>query len=226
MAVFITLGDTDQLQLRVPIDGQTGWGPQLIEDMVRRIVEHDHSGIDGKGTPISGAGLAADSVAGTQLRLLNEQYLRSRNAADSADVNIIRVNSDDEIEFGAPLADLLIPVANIDLLQSTAADIDTLTKSVTVTGNDPLLAVNNATTSSGVIVCSSTEGATVKYTISRGTLIQTGNLECLGSDQSISDDFIGPDLGVTFTLSGTNELMITCTDNVDDASITYTIDRR
>lgn len=226
MAVFITLGDTDELQIRVPIDGQTGWGPQLIEEFVRRLVEHDHSGVDGRGVAITGAGLAIDSVDGARLRLLNNQFLRARNAADSGDVNIVKINADNEIEFGAPFASVLIAEATIDALSSNTADIDNLLKQVTTASNPLEVAPNNAVTTTSVIVCSSTQVATLSYKIERGGLYQSGSLECIGSTNVLSEEFTGPDLGVTFTLSTTNELIITTTDNVDDATITYTIDRR
>lgn len=40
-----------------------------------------------------------NQVADEKIRLDNADYLRARNAADSADVNIVRVNSSDVIEF-------------------------------------------------------------------------------------------------------------------------------
>lgn len=231
MAVFITLGDSDELQIRIPIDGQTGWGPQLIEEFFKKLVEHDHSGVAGKGVPISGSGLAADSVAGAQLRLLNDQYLRSRNAADSGDVNIVKVNALDEIEFGAIIGNLIATASTITTLTSTTinaaeGNIDLVDYKISTATNTPITAPNDAVTNSTVIMCSTTEIAIVKYRIVRGTTIQAGTLMCNGSTQDLSDEFVGPDAGVTFSLSATNELITTVTDNVDDATITYTIDRR
>jgi len=45
--------------------------------------------------------LESDAVTGAKIRLDNQQYLRGRNAADSADVNIAKVNASDLIEFSA-----------------------------------------------------------------------------------------------------------------------------
>ena len=42
-----------------------------------------------------------DAVNGTKIRLDNAEYLRSRNAADSADINILKVNASDRIEFAS-----------------------------------------------------------------------------------------------------------------------------
>jgi len=38
-----------------------------------------------------------DAVDGTKLRLDNDQYIRARNAADNADVNILKVTASDEV---------------------------------------------------------------------------------------------------------------------------------
>lgn len=42
--------------------------------------------------------IAADAVTGAKIRLANLEWLRGRNAANSADLNILRVNASDEIE--------------------------------------------------------------------------------------------------------------------------------
>lgn len=49
------------------------------------------------GTGQISADLIADSVDGSFIRLNNDQYLRARNAADSADVNIARVSAADKV---------------------------------------------------------------------------------------------------------------------------------
>lgn len=45
--------------------------------------------------------LAANAVDQTKIRLSNNSYLKARNAADSADVNIIKVNASDRLEFAS-----------------------------------------------------------------------------------------------------------------------------
>lgn len=58
--------------------------------------------------------IAADAVTDAKLKLTNNGFLRGRNAADSADVNIVKVNTSNALEFGllpygpnsnAPIAD-------------------------------------------------------------------------------------------------------------------------
>lgn len=54
----------------------------------------------------------ADAIDGTLIHLDNEQYLRGRNFADSADVNLIKVNASDQLEMG-------IIQANISVINDT-----------------------------------------------------------------------------------------------------------
>lgn len=42
-----------------------------------------------------------DAINGQKIKLDNDQFLRARNAADTADVNILKVNSSDEIVFSS-----------------------------------------------------------------------------------------------------------------------------
>jgi hypothetical protein len=69
-----------------------------------------------------------DSVTDAKIRLRNAQYLRSRNAANSANVNMLRVNGSDVIEFpsvpkivGTPSAD--DDVATIATVKDLAAGL-------------------------------------------------------------------------------------------------------
>ncbi len=45
--------------------------------------------------------IAANAIDGTKIRLSNAELLRARNAANSADVNILKVNASDAIEFAS-----------------------------------------------------------------------------------------------------------------------------
>ena len=64
---------------------------------------------------ITTAKIAADAVNDTNIRLRNAQWLRSRNAANNADINIARVNASDVVELGASVtvADDTITTAKI-----------------------------------------------------------------------------------------------------------------
>jgi hypothetical protein len=43
--------------------------------------------------------LASDAVDGSKLKLSNNQALRSRNAADSADVDLLKLDGSDVLQF-------------------------------------------------------------------------------------------------------------------------------
>lgn len=64
------------------------------------MAQHDHTG-SGNGSQLGTGSLQADAVTGAKLRLDNDEYLRGRNNADSANINILKVNTSDLIELGA-----------------------------------------------------------------------------------------------------------------------------
>lgn len=45
--------------------------------------------------------VAGNAIDGTKLRLSNSEFLRSRNAANSGDINVLQVNASNEIVFGS-----------------------------------------------------------------------------------------------------------------------------
>lgn len=58
--------------------------------------------------------LADDAVGAAKMKLENNTYLRARNAADSADVNILKVNASNAIELAS------VPVVGADTVQTSA----------------------------------------------------------------------------------------------------------
>lgn len=120
---------------------------------------------------ITGANLAANAVTGATLRLANNEYLRARNQAGDADVEIVKVNTSNRIEFasipqfsGTPSA--ANDVVNVSYLDArlegldpkesvrvaTTADIDLTTgglltiDTVTVIADDRVLVKNQTNT--------------------------------------------------------------------------------
>lgn len=61
---------------------------------------------------LNGKFVQDDSIKGTKVKLDNDQALRSRNAADSADIEVIKVNASDEIVLAS------VPKIGSDELQS------------------------------------------------------------------------------------------------------------
>ena len=66
-----------------------------------------------KDSAVSTAKIAADAVTGAKIRLANQEFLKGRNAADSGNINIVKVNGTDQIEFSAlPLGPSSAPGAD------------------------------------------------------------------------------------------------------------------
>lgn len=84
----------------MPTVGTTSWGSILQTDTFLKIAQHNHTG-SGNGSQLGTGSLIADAVTGAKLRLDNDEYLRGRNNADSANINILKVNISDLIELGA-----------------------------------------------------------------------------------------------------------------------------
>lgn len=140
---FITLGTTSQLQIKVPTKGTTNWDETMRTDTFLKIAEHDHSGTSGNGTQLSTAAFAANSVTGAKIRLDNDEYLRARNAANSADLELLKANSSDEIVFNTTVGtielqdDGLTIVDNGDNAKKLAFDASGITTSNTRTLTAP-----------------------------------------------------------------------------------------
>lgn len=83
--------------------------------------------------------ITSDAVDGTKVKLQNNQYLRARNAADSADINIIKVNASDVIEFASMPQSSATPSAANDLVNKAYVD-------ATSSGLDIKVSVRAATT--------------------------------------------------------------------------------
>lgn len=97
-AVFADTTISGGLTLTLPERGQTNWY-QKIYDAVEDISEHDHTG-SGKGLQIQTAAIANNAVDGTKIRLANDVAIRARNASNTADIELLKLNSSDEAEFG------------------------------------------------------------------------------------------------------------------------------
>lgn len=219
-------------------------------DTFQKIAEHDHTG-SGKGKQIGTGAIVNDSVTGTKVRLDNQEYLRGRNFADSANLNIVKVNASDLMEFGLTAENFNIKnntyitgrnqadSANIDMFKIdggdeinvgatiTSATITTLTSptsnqtQINVTGS-VALADNQSTTTAAVITLASNESAKIAYKILRGTDVQTGTLEISENGDELFDEYVGDDTGVTFSLSsGVLQYATTSTGNA--ATLTYAI---
>lgn len=71
---------------------------------------------------VSNRGLANNAVDATKVKLANNTTLKARNAANSADVDIIKVNTSDRIEFPSFPQASGTPAAGNDLVNKTYVD--------------------------------------------------------------------------------------------------------
>jgi hypothetical protein len=86
---------TGGLNFTYPNEASTGWFSTIVA-MYNVLSAHDHSGAP-NGSTIPTAGITADAVTGAKIRLDNDEYLRGRNNADSADINILKVATSDAL---------------------------------------------------------------------------------------------------------------------------------
>ena len=75
-------------------------------------------------------------------KLLNNSYFKARNAADSADIDIVKVNASDRIEFASMPQSSATPTVNDDLVNKAYADSITGTGATTALDNLASTAVN------------------------------------------------------------------------------------
>jgi len=95
------------LRIKAPTRGTRNWDAVVLTDTWTPISQHQHTG-DPDGLQIPTGGIADNAITGAKIRLSNEEYLRSRNAADDGDINIVRVNSSDVVELGVTSMDVQV----------------------------------------------------------------------------------------------------------------------
>lgn len=108
---FITLGTATQLQIKVPTIGSTDWADTMRTDTFLKIAQHQHTG-SGDGSQLGTGSIVADAITGAKLRLDNDEYIRARNNADSANVNILKIDTNDDLFIDAEIAKILLKNAS------------------------------------------------------------------------------------------------------------------
>lgn len=86
------------LTLTIPSQGQSNWGTLFKNSFATPISAHDHTG-GGKGLNISTNAISNSAVTDAKIRLTNDGYLKARNAANSADKNLFKLDSSDKLRF-------------------------------------------------------------------------------------------------------------------------------
>jgi hypothetical protein len=194
MAITLSSG----LTITIPSKGDTNWENSIRTQCFQKISEHDHTG-GGKGLQIGTNAFANDSINDAKIRLRNNNFIRSRNAANSADINILKVNANDLIEFD----DVEIILSNLKA-----------NKSFTFTNN-----TSSATNITSLSLDSSSErSAVLHYEIFRdGTadLYEAGTIQANynGSSWDWVQSSLGDVSGFEFSITSGGQFQYTSTDN-------------
>jgi hypothetical protein len=104
---YITLGTAAQLTIKVPTIGSTDWADTMRTDTFLKIAQHQHTG-SGDGAQLSTGSIGADAVTGAKIRLDNDEYLKARNAADTANINMLKVDTNNDLYVDAEISKLLM----------------------------------------------------------------------------------------------------------------------
>jgi len=107
------LTTTGGLNFSYPTDGTTNWGSTL-KTSFNTISAHNHTGAP-NGVQLGTNSLQNNAITETKFRLTNDSFLRGRNAADSADINILKVTTGDALQFGNGTSNATISATNITL---------------------------------------------------------------------------------------------------------------
>jgi len=135
--------------------------------------------------------IAANAVDQTKIRLSNNAYLKARNAADSADINMLKVNASDRIEFSSIPQVTSDPSSGNDLVRKSYLD-------AVQQGLKPKQAVRAATTANIVIATALNSGDVIDgVTLSNGDRVLVKNqsaseengIYIVGASPARSSDF-------------------------------------
>lgn len=132
----ITLG----LDLTIPTAGTRNWATLIKNGAWIPLSQHGHTG-SGDGNPIGSTGIAPNAITGAKIRLANDEWLRARNAANSGDINILKVDADDNVVLGLNISkqqQTLSPVGtaqtvDFDLGDKVILDLSGASGTVTLT---------------------------------------------------------------------------------------------
>jgi len=113
MANFISLGTVDQLQIQIPRKNSVDWADSLRDLFFLKVVEHDHTG-NGRGAKLGAGSFGDNSVTDLAIRLRAEEWLRSRDNDNTADLNIIGLDANDKIRLGEQVSEISLTPVNTD----------------------------------------------------------------------------------------------------------------
>ncbi|MEO0271678.1 MAG: hypothetical protein ABIM30_01140 [candidate division WOR-3 bacterium] len=154
--IFVELDTIPGLEFDTP--GDAGKLRVKVDDST---IERHSSGLRVKASGITSNELATDSVTtpkiqnnavnGAKIRLNNDEWLKSRNAADTLDINIVRINNSDQIE----LSNTILPQTDdaFSLGSTSRVWTNTFTNSISnTTGNIVINPASHLSVSSKKII--------------------------------------------------------------------------
>jgi len=202
----------------IPIANEQDYvsGSTSLSQSLQNLADHDHS-----ANPLGSSSIAAGSIGTTQLAngsvtsaklasgitigvVANDTFIQARNAANSADVDLIKLNTSDNLHVD-PLVDNLVLSNNVSLEGRNAADSADVAIVKVDTNND---------LSFGAEV-SSLKMKTSTYITSRNNA-DSGNLNMWKTNTS---DLLEPGIGINFNSQNMTNVDID-SGTIDDCTIT------
>ena len=243
---YLTLGSASQLTIKVPTAGSTDWAETMKTDTFQKIAEHNHTG-SGTGSQLGAGSILANAISGSKIRLSNDEYLRARDAANSTDINIVKVNTSDKAEFGVDIAILDLTndtylrgrnaadSAYISILKVNASDktefsatiasatFDALTPTQINAGGSVTLTDNTAVAAdASVLTLSADETCTITAKVTRNGAVSKHVIKLDQDNATINEVYNGDDTGVTFSIAS-DQLQYVTTSTGANATMTYSI---
>lgn len=91
---------SDGLTLIAPTAGDENYSTSFVNDFATPISGHDHTGSP-NGSVLGTSALSDNAVTDAKIRLTNDGYLKARNAANSADVDLLKLSSSDKLRLAS-----------------------------------------------------------------------------------------------------------------------------
>lgn len=92
---FLTVGTNDNdLTLQVPTKRTTDWANEFLDNFVKKIVDHDHTG-NGRGKQLGTGAIADNAITSSQILLSDGTALQWQDPDTGNPVDIITFNSND-----------------------------------------------------------------------------------------------------------------------------------